>query len=141
MDSDDEFDDEIPRDVPGGVPVEATVESECLGACHSGRFVMLATDVDDDLDPSLVDALEFDLTRDHEEVQSIVNGRPRRLVLANSTSVLDASGDARIIPTHIDSGSGGEVVNTNQFDMTAGDTDQDVRRKGERPRRRRLVFL
>ena len=28
----------------------------------------LATDVDDDLDPSLVDALEFDLTRDHEEV-------------------------------------------------------------------------
>ena len=49
MDSDDDFDDVFPR-VSGGVPVEATVEAECLGARHSGRFAMLATDVDDDLD-------------------------------------------------------------------------------------------
>ena len=70
MDSDDEFDDAFPRDVSGGVPVEAVVEPSGFGARHSGRFAVLATDVDDDLDsPSLVDAFEFDLTRtDHEEV-------------------------------------------------------------------------
>ena len=81
VDSDDEFDDAFPRDVSGGAPVEAAVEPAGFGARHSGRFAVLATDVDDDdLDtahdsPNLVDALEFDLTRtDHEEVlvQSIV---------------------------------------------------------------------
>ena len=117
---------------------------------------MFEPDTDDDTD-SVIDALQRDLEGDvipadtfidslgsdfvnHEEVQSTVNGRPqRRLVLVNSTSVLDASGDARIVPTHIDSGHGGEMVNTTRFDMTAGDTDQeDVRSEGERPRR--LVF-
>ena len=111
-----------------------------FGARHSGRFAVLATDVDDDLDSSsLVDALEFDLTHtDHEEVlvQSTADSRPqRRLVLVNSAPVLDASVEARVVPTHIDSGSGEEMVNTSQFDMTAGDTDQeDVRSEGGIPR-------
>ena len=60
VDSDDEFDDAFPRDVSGGVPVEAVVEPAGFGARHSGRFAMLATDVDDPDtadSPSFVDAL------------------------------------------------------------------------------------
>ena len=91
---------------------------------------MLATDVDGDPDSlSLVDAIEYDLIHsDHEEVlvQSTADSRPqRRLVLGNSASVLDASVDARVVPTHIDSSCDGERVNTTEFDMTAGDTDQE----------------
>ena len=123
VDSDDELDDEFPRDVPGGVPVETAVEPAGLGARHSGRFAVLATDVDDDDpdtahdSPSLVDALDFDLTRtDHGEgivednqvsADSVapvpdIDGREaaahsqpqrRRLVLVNSAPVLDASLD------------------------------------------------
>ena len=32
---------------------------------------------------------------------------------------------ARVVPIHIDSSCDGEMVNTTQFDMTAGDTDQE----------------
>ena len=85
---------------------------------------------------SLVDALEFDLTRtDHEEV--VVQSTAEKST--STTSCLSIAHHwMRVVTSgsfpHIDSGSCGEMVNTTQFDMTAGDTDlEDVRSEGAIP--------
>ena len=66
--------------------------------------------------------------------------RSRQSVLVHAT-VEGFAVLATDVDDDIDSGSGGEMVNTSQFDITAVNTDQeDVRSEGERPRRRWLVF-